>query len=138
MPGAREEPTGGTARPVDELMWEPGAPGEVAPLRAASCDECGRVTFPSPAQCPVCASATTSIPLGPHAQLGHATAVLHEPPGTRVPVPYVVGVARFDEGVSVLGLVVVDDLQHLAPGDDIDVVVHSPTPELVTYAFRPI
>lgn len=128
----------GVGGPADMLMWDPGQPGDVAPLRGFRCASCERAGFPSAAHCPVCGSATVAIPLGPHAQLAQATAVLHAPPGALVEVPYVVGIAQFDEGVSILGLVLVDDLDRIAPGDDVEVVVHAPSSELVTYAYRPV
>ena len=63
------------------------------------------------------------------------TAVLHAPPGSRIPVPYGIGVVEFDHALRVMGLVE-DSTFDLELGATMECVAASPADDLVTYAFR--
>ena len=67
------------------------------------------------------------------ATLGVCTSVAYPPPGALVPAPYRVGVARFDAGISVLGIV----LHDAAPGDAVEPVVLSLEDGGTSFAFAP-
>lgn len=121
----------------ESLFWDEPVPGAPNRLRASRCCVCERVEFPAADQCPACGASTEPMPLSGQARLGPRTAVLHAPPGALVSTPYVVGVARFPEGISVLGLVDAPSLESTATGDAIDVIAYEPTTGLVTYGFRP-
>lgn len=87
--------------------------------------------------CPVCLTATVDEPLGPRAELGGFTAVLHAPPGARVDVPYTIGVAAFAENLSVMGLMVdAIPLDELELGAPLQVQVVEPFAGGRTYGFR--
>jgi len=64
------------------------------------------------------------------------TSVEHQPPDALIDAPYVVIAAAFDEGISVLG-VLVDDLglNELRIGDEVEVVVTS-IGEVFGYGYR--
>jgi uncharacterized OB-fold protein len=62
--------------------------------------------------------------------------VLHPPPGGLVEVPYLVGVARFPEGISILG-VVTGASQTPPQGTPVDTVAMALPNGRLTYAFRP-
>jgi uncharacterized OB-fold protein len=73
---------------------------------------------------------------GPRAKVKLITSVEHQPPDALIDAPYVVIAAAFDEGISVLG-VLVDDLglNELRIGDDVEVVVTS-IGEVFGYGYR--
>jgi uncharacterized OB-fold protein len=71
-----------------------------------------------------------------NATLGTCTAVLHAPPGALVEVPYMVGVARFPEGISIMG-VVVGVTQTPPQGTPLEIVAMALPDGRLTYAFRP-
>lgn len=121
---------------ADRLLWTTADPGRTVALRGSRCDRCGRIEFPSRTLCPTCGSVAAAIPLGPRARLRTVTSVLHPPPGSRVPVPYVVGVAEFPEGISILGLVVIDAQEHVTVGDPVDTIAYAPA-DVSTYGFLP-
>ena len=121
----------------EQLLWDPPIAGQPNRLRASRCESCGRHEFPATERCPVCGAGATAVALAAVATLGPRTAVLHAPPGAQIDVPYVVGVARFPEGISVLGLIDVPDLDAAPTGSGLDTVALEPSSGLVTYAFRP-
>jgi len=119
-----------------------GAAGHVASgspihLLASRCDSCHRVHFPARGECPACDGQTRATPLQEQATLDGCTAVLHPPPGALVEVPYLVGVARFAEGISIMGLVV-GVAQTPAPGTPVRTVAAALPDGRLTYAFSPI
>lgn len=61
-----------------------------------------------------------------------STAVLAQPPGSKVQAPYGVGVAEFAPGLRVIGLLVGEPFI----GSTVEVVVHEPFPDGRTFAFR--
>lgn len=80
----------------------------------------------------------TPTSLGPDATLVGYTAVLHPAPGALVDAPYFVGVARFEEGVAVLGLLVgLPDLESAASGMALEVIVVAFADGRSGYGFRP-
>lgn len=121
----------------EELLWEAPVPGAPNRLRASRCTSCDRVEFPVAERCPACGGEAAPVALSGEARLGPRTAVLHAPPDALVEVPYVVGVAEFPEGISVLGLVDTPGLEAAATGDAIETIAYEAAPGLVTYAFRP-
>jgi uncharacterized OB-fold protein len=113
-------------------LYLTGEPGEVTALCASSCASCGRVSFPRRSQCPACGAACAPIELRGPAHLRVQTSVLAQPPGARVTAPYDVGVAEFDEGICVIGLV--DGPAER--GDRVVPIVHEPYPDGRIFAFR--
>ena len=125
-----------------DLVAGAGEPGEAVAagarirLAASTCGACGRVQFPARTECPACGAPASATALQARATLGPCTAVLHPPPGALVPTPYLVGVARFPEGISVMGLVVGTD-QTPPPGTPVETVATALPDGRLTYAFRP-
>jgi uncharacterized OB-fold protein len=105
-------------------------------LAASTCPSCGRVHFPAREQCPACGAATRATPLQSGAILGACTAVLHPPPGALVEVPYLIGVAQFPEGISIMG-VVVGASETPPPGTPVDTVATALPDGRLTYAYQP-
>jgi uncharacterized OB-fold protein len=114
-------------------LFSPAPPGSPTTLTASRCPACLRVEFPAQAQCPACATACADLVLAGPATLGVCTSVAYPPPGALVAAPYRVGVARFDAGISVLGIVVHD----AAPGDAVEPVVLSLEDGGTSFAFAP-
>lgn len=121
----------------DDLLFDDPVPGAPNRLRASRCSLCCRVEFPRADRCPACGAAADAIGLSGEARLGPRTAVLHAPPDALVEVPYVIGIAEFPEGISVLGLVDAPGLDAAATGDVVDTIAYEAAPGFVTYAFRP-
>jgi len=63
------------------------------------------------------------------------SAVLHAPPGALVEVPYWIGVAQFENAISILGLIVGSG-EGLEIGDDVHCVAICPAEGLMTYGYR--
>ena len=116
---------------VDEV-----GPGDAARLQASRCDECGRMEFPGRAECPWCGGASAFVVIGPEATLAGFTAVLHPAPGSIIDPPYDIGVARFADGLQIMGLLVTAGDDH-AVGDPIEVCVVEVPDGRLTYGFRP-
>lgn len=113
------------------------ASGSPIHLLASRCDGCSRVHFPARPECPACGGSTCATPLQNQAELGGCTAVLHPPPGALVEVPYLVGVARFPEGISIMGLVV-GVSETPPPGSAVRTVATALPGGHLAYAFSPI
>jgi uncharacterized OB-fold protein len=62
------------------------------------------------------------------------TAVLHQAPQSLLEAPYVVGVAAFPEGLSVLGVISGAGIDEVAVGDSV-AVVSVPVGEKLGFAF---
>ena len=117
---------------MSDLLFESAAVGEQTALLASVCPSCGRTEFPRRSTCPACGvDADEALLRGP-ARLTVSTAVLAQPPGSRVEAPYGVGVAEFKPGLRVIGLLAGE----AAIGDTVDVVVHEPYEGGSTFAFR--
>jgi uncharacterized OB-fold protein len=109
-----------------------GDPGDPTHLVVSTCRDCGRAEFPSRTECPACGGVSDVEQLTGPARLRVSTAVLAQPPGSKVEAPYGVGVAEFGNGLCVIGL-----LHGEAPsGSQVDVVVHEPYPGGRMFAFR--
>ncbi|HEY3716129.1 MAG TPA: zinc ribbon domain-containing protein [Jatrophihabitantaceae bacterium] len=117
---------------VDSVLFLDAPVGERTALRASRCETCGRVEFPRRTSCPACGTESVPCDLSGSARLRVLTAVLAPPPGAKVPAPYQVGVAEFDEGVCVIGLVDGDATK----GDQVVPFVHEPYEDGRTFAFR--
>ena len=117
---------------TDEL-FQPAEVGQLTALLAGTCTDCGRTEFPRRVQCPACGGDLAPVDLTGPATLRVETAVLAQPPGSRVEAPYGVGVAEFPEGICVLGLLV----GSLTAGAAVDVVVHEPYEGGRIFAFGP-
>jgi uncharacterized OB-fold protein len=109
-----------------------GGPGALSALLGSACTSCGRAEFPRRSTCPACGSSADPVLLRGPAKLTVSTAVLAQPPGSRVEAPYGVGVAEFREGLRVIGLLVGEP----PVGATVDVVVHEPYDGGTTFAFR--
>jgi uncharacterized OB-fold protein len=117
---------------AETLVYAPAALGQPTQLAASRCPRCDRVQFPSTASCPVCSVPSIELWLAGPAKLVFATQILAEPPDSLVSAPYGVGVAEFDEGIRVIGLL---DDPPSAVGDLVVPVVYQAAVELVTFAF---
>jgi uncharacterized OB-fold protein len=116
----------------DVTLFGPERPGRPTALHASRCCACGRVAFPRRTSCPACGAGAEAIELSGPARLRVHTAVLAQPPGSSVTAPYDVGVAEFDEGICVIGLI--DG--SAARGDRVLPVVAEPYPGGRVFAFR--
>ncbi|MBS45654.1 MAG: hypothetical protein CMH83_21270 [Nocardioides sp.] len=115
-----------------QTLYDDAAPGTATVLHVSTCDACGRSEFPRRRDCPACGSAVRDDRLSGPGRLRASTAVLAQPPGSRVEAPYLAGVAEFPGGLCVIGL-----LAHELPvGARVEVVVHEPYPGGRTFAFR--
>lgn len=111
--------------------------GDRVHLAAASCPRCAHVEFPGLEHCPTCGALAEPTRLAVDAELAGFTAVLHAPPGALVEVPYHVGVARFPEGICVMGLLLgVSDEEEPTLGEPVETVLAQPYEGALTYAFR--
>jgi uncharacterized OB-fold protein len=117
---------------MSENLFQPADVGSPTALLGSACPRCGRAEFPRRTTCPACGAAADPILLEGPAVLTVSTAVLAQPPGSKVEAPYGVGVAEFVQGIRVIGLLVDEP----AIGATVDVVVHEPFPEGRTFAFR--
>jgi uncharacterized OB-fold protein len=113
-------------------LFEPQPIGAATTLLASRCTKCQRVEFPRRTTCPACGADAGPVPLGGPARLRVHSAVLAQPPGALVTAPYDVGVAEFDEGVCVIGLM--DGPAQR--GDTVQPVVIEPYPGGLMFAFR--
>lgn len=103
-------------------LFVDGDIGASTSLVGSRCPACGRHQFPARAECPACSTLTEPAALTGPARLRVLTGVHAQPPGSRVEAPYDIGVAEFDEGICVIGLVVGD----LRKGDRVRPVVAEP------------
>ena len=101
-------------------------------LLASTCSACGRPEFPARATCPACGADSVTAALPRTATLVGHTAVLHQPPGAKVEAPYAVGVARFPNGLAVMGRLLVDEP---IVGEAVATVGHEPYAGGRSYAF---
>jgi uncharacterized OB-fold protein len=94
-----------------------------AVLAASRCPVCGFVVFPRQPWCPRCTgTGTEDAELGPAGTLVAFTGVHHPAPGSKVAPPYAVGLAEFEPGVRVAGLLTVPSVEGLRVGQAITVV----------------
>jgi uncharacterized OB-fold protein len=125
-------------RPVREglLTREDAKPGEPLALRASRCERCDLVAFPYRTTCEQCFESTDNIALSTRATLIAHTEVIHPPPDALVEVPYGVGLVRFPEGISILGLL--DDALRKNPevGAEVESYAYEAFPGGLTYAYR--
>ena len=119
--------------PVEQAdLFLVGEPNDPTALCASSCASCGRVSFPRRSRCPACAETSAPVALRGPARLRALTSVLAQPPGAKVSAPYDVGVAEFEEGICVIGLI--DGAAER--GDRVVPIVHEPYPGGRIFAFR--
>jgi uncharacterized OB-fold protein len=94
-----------------------------AVLTASRCPACGLVVFPRQPWCPRCTGTSTEdAELGPAGTLVAFTGVHHPAPGSKIAPPYAVGLAEFEPGVRVAGLLTVPSVEGLRVGREISVV----------------
>ena len=117
---------------VAGMLYVDAAVGSPTALCASTCGQCGRVEFPRRTSCPACGASAEPCELRGPARLRVLTAVLAPPPGAKVPAPYAVGVAEFDEGICVIALM--DGAAE--KGERVVPVVYSPYSEGRIFAFR--
>ena len=103
-------------------LYTAAAVGERTALVASRCPSCNRHQFPARRECPACRTKTEEASLSGPARLRVLTGVRAQPPGSLVVAPYDIGVAEFDEGICVLGLV----SGSAAKGDNVVPVVVEP------------
>lgn len=125
-------PTPAEENAVNDTLFLPNDPGGATALLASTCPSCGRTEFPRRAACPACGADSDPVELTGPASLRVSSAVLAQPPGSRVEAPYGVGVAEFPEGICVIGLLQGDAIV----GATVEVVVHEPYPGGRIFAFR--
>ena len=119
------------SEPSTTELFEPGAVGQRTSLCATRCEGCGRHSFPSRTHCPGCGEDTKPVSLAGPARLRVLTGVRAQPPGSKVEAPYNAGVAEFDEGICIIGLVV----GPAERGDLVVPVVHEPYEGGCFFAF---
>ncbi|WP_148573828.1 Zn-ribbon domain-containing OB-fold protein [Nocardioides caldifontis] len=117
---------------MSDELFGPGEPGDPTYLKGSVCRACGRAEFPRRAECPACGAESEPVDLEGPARLRVSSAVLAQPPGSKVQAPYGVGVAEFPQGLCVIGLLVGEP----AAGATVEVVVHEPYPGGRIFAFR--
>jgi uncharacterized OB-fold protein len=129
---------GATLTPVhpDLLARNDALPGEVLALRASRCSDCNLVAFPTRQTCEQCGTTPVEIELSTRATLIAHTEVIHPPPDALVEVPYGVGLVRFPEGISILGLLE-DGLRQTAEiGLEVETFAHEAFEGGLTYGYR--
>ncbi len=87
-------------------------------LITTKCTSCGKLTFPPQADCPNCMSSGHEwVDLGPDAVLVTFTNVQITPTSFVNNDPYIVGIGRLADGLSVLAWVEGASVEQLRPGD---------------------
>jgi uncharacterized OB-fold protein len=119
-------------QPRDGALFADAATGQPTTLCASRCTACERIAFPERTFCPACGADTRPVQLAGPARLRVHTSVLAQPPGSLVEAPYDVGVAEFDEGICIIGLM--DGLAQR--GDQVCPVVVERTSSGRIFAFR--
>jgi uncharacterized OB-fold protein len=120
---------------VDELEAHV-APGVPIRLCTSWCRDCDRYEFPQRKLCPQCGQPASTTALNAEGVVRLYTAVNHPPPGAAVPVPYVVAIVDFPEGISILGIVAdLKNISGISKGDRIHTVAHQ-IGDKVGFAFR--
>jgi uncharacterized OB-fold protein len=110
---------------------------ETVRLAGSRCGDCGRVDFQARERCSRCGADAQPMGLSSEAALVRHTAVLHQPPGALVEVPYRVAVAAFPEGLSIMGLLV-GEPESPEPGTRVRTVRAAVSDTAWTYAFQPV
>jgi uncharacterized OB-fold protein len=113
-------------------LFGPGEPGDPTYLLGSLCRECGRAEFPRRAECAACGEVSDPVQIAGPARLRVSSAVLAQPPGSKVEAPYGVGVAEFSQSLCVIGLLVGD----IQVGATVEVVVHEPYESGRIFAFQ--
>ncbi|CAB5037968.1 unannotated protein [freshwater metagenome] len=109
--------------------------GELVRLRASYCEACDRWEFPVRDYCPTCPAPVVVAALPGPARVVGFTAVMHAPPGSLVAVPYVLAVAAFLGGISIMGVVDNVELGDLEVGVLVDVIAAA-RGDIACYAYR--
>jgi len=119
-------------------------------LVGSRCASCGTPYFPTTLVChnPDCsASRIEDATFGPKGTLWSFAVQGYAPPAParfdQPYAPYAMGVVDLDEGLRVLGRIMVDDPERLAVGDPVeltlDTLCHEPDgSEVITWKFRPV
>ena len=118
------------------LAFDTAPPGSTTALLASRCEACDLVAFPKREHCERCGGDVEPIALSTRATLIAHTEVIHPPPDAKVEVPYGVGLARFPEGISILGLL--DDAlrQEVTVGIEVETFAHEAFEGGLTYGYR--
>ena len=118
------------------LADDAASPGSTTALLASRCEACDLVAFPRRDHCERCGDGVESIRLSTRATLIAHTEVIHPPPDAKVEVPYGVGLVRFPEGISILGLL--DDAlrQDVTVGIEVETFAHEAFEGGLTYGYR--
>jgi uncharacterized protein len=96
-------------------FWEALGQGKFATTK---CQDCGKLSFPPQADCPVCMSGSSEwVDLDIEAELLTFTQVLITPTSFVDHDPYVVAIARLKAGLNVLAWVEGGDPSKMEPGD---------------------
>ena len=128
-------------RPIAPHLFDTSG-GETR-LRAAACDACGRLHFPSGDACPYCGGdACRERLVGRAGTLFLHTAIASRPPGYRGELPFGFGVVELPEGLRVVTRLTEADPARLRAGQPMRLVV---TPlhvdddgtQVVSYAYAP-
>jgi uncharacterized OB-fold protein len=82
----------------------PLEPGVEIRLTPSWCQACDRYEFPQRRTCPQCGAQSPPKRLGARAIISQYTDVNYPVPGGKIPTPYAVAVADFEEGISILGV----------------------------------
>jgi uncharacterized OB-fold protein len=120
----------------DLLARNDATPGEVLALKASRCSACNLVAFPKRETCEQCGEPPIEIELSTRATLIAHTEVIHPPPDALVEVPYGVGLVRFPEGISILGLLDDSLRQSAEIGVEVETFAHEAFEGGLTYGYR--
>ena len=118
------------------LARDDAIPGEILALLASRCDDCNLVAFPKRSTCEQCGKDTSQIELSTRATLIAHTEVIHPPPDALVEVPYGVGLVRFPEGISILGLLDDGLRQSASIGVEVETFAYEAYEGGLTYGYR--
>jgi uncharacterized OB-fold protein len=111
-------------------------------LIAGRCKSCGKYTFPKYYACPFCFSdELEDTPLSPKGILHSFTIVRRSLPG--YPVPYVLGLVNFLEGVRVMAQIETKKPEELKLDMEMEVTVGTirkgkDGKDVISYKFRPV
>lgn len=117
--------------------------GGKACILISKCQECGTPAFPQQPWCLNCGSSDVEeVAVCEGGKLRNFTAVLHNPPESRMPVPY--GMANVDfaeHQIRISGLCTEADVSKLKTGLDVEIIIEKIYEEdgqdVVSYKFKP-
>jgi len=108
------------------------------------CQDCSTPNFPYQPWCLNCGSSNVKeVAVCEEGKLRNFTAVLHNPPESKMPVPYGMANVDFPEHqIRISGLSTESDVSKLKPGMDVKIIIDKVYEEdgrdVISYKFQPI